>query len=221
VALAAGLRPVRGVSLTGTARLGNVVAAPSILSDTAQRLRDFEASLAWDRERFGAEVRYTRTSAFNPFAYADFLELPSLAPSPEVDWLTASARVAPLRWLTLQSWYSDPRKGTVDGVPPTHSVSTATIRSKFMRAFPSGVFDLKLQLGMESWGQGTIGRDVLGVPVNLRGATFFTSLVEFQIQSFSLYWQRGNLSATKLTYVPGFRLPAFGSNFGVRWEFVN
>jgi hypothetical protein len=90
-----------------------------------------------------------------------------------------------------------------------------------MRAFPSGVFDLKLQLGMESWGQGTIGRDALGDPVNLRGATFFTSLVEFQIQSFSLYWQRGNLSATKLTYVPGFRLPAFGSNFGVRWEFVN
>lgn len=221
VALAAGLRPVRGVSLTGTARLGNVVAAPSIVSDTAQRLRDFEASLAWDRERFGAEVRYTRTSAFNPFAYADFLEIPSLAPSPEVDWLTASARVAPLRWLTLQSWYSDPRRGTVDGVPPTHSVSTATIRSKFMRAFPSGVFDLKLQLGMESWGQGTIGRDALGDPVNLRGATFFTSLVEFQIQSFSLYWQRGNLSATKLTYVPGFRLPAFGSNFGVRWEFVN
>jgi hypothetical protein len=221
VALAAGLRPVRGVSLTGTARLGNVVAAPSIVSDTAQRLRDFEASLAWDRERFGAEVRYTRTSAFNPFAYADFLEIPSLAPSPEVDWLTASVRVAPLRWLTLQSWYSDPRRGTVDGVPPTHSVSTATIRSKFMRAFPSGVFDLKLQLGMESWGQGTIGRDALGDPVNLRGATFFTSLVEFQIQSFSLYWQRGNLSATKLTYVPGFRLPAFGSNFGVRWEFVN
>jgi TonB-dependent Receptor Plug Domain len=221
VALAAGLRPVRGVSLTGTARLGNVVAAPSIVSDTAQRLRDFEASLAWDRERFGAEVRYTRTSAFNPFAYADFLEIPSLAPSPQVDWLTASARVAPLRWLTLQSWYSDPRRGTVDGVPPTHSVSTATIRSKFMRAFPSGVFDLKLQLGMESWGQGTIGRDALGDPVNLRGATFFTSLVEFQIQSFSLYWQRGNLSATKLTYVPGFRLPAFGSNFGVRWEFVN
>ena len=36
-----------------------------------------------------------------------------------------------------------------------------------------------------------------------------------------MYWDRGNLSATKLTYVPGFRMPAYGSNFGVRWEFLN
>ena len=221
VALAAGLQPVRGLSLTGTARLGNVVAAPSITADTAQRLRDFEASLAWDRRAVGVRLQFTRTAAFNPFAYADFLLIPSLAPAPEMDWVTLSARVAPLRWVTLQSWYSDPRKGTVDGVPPTHSVSTATIRSKFLRAFPSGIFDLKLQLGMESWGSGTIGRDVVGAPINLRGATFFTSLVEFQLQSFTVYWSRGNLSGTPLTYVPGFQLPSFGSNFGVRWEFSN
>jgi hypothetical protein len=36
-----------------------------------------------------------------------------------------------------------------------------------------------------------------------------------------LYWDRGNLSGTKLPYVPGFPLPSFGSNFGVRWEFLN
>jgi hypothetical protein len=221
VALAAGLQPIRGLSLTGTARLGDVVAAPSISSDTAQRLRDLEASLAWERQPIGLQLRYTRTSAFNPFAYADFLVIASLAPAPDVDWLTVSARVAPLRWVTLESWYSDPRKGTVDGMPPTHSVSTATIRSKFLRAFPSGIFDLKLQLGMESWGSGTIGRDAAGTPLNLRGATFFTSLVEFQLQSFTVYWSRGNLSGTPLTYVPGFQLPSFGSNFGVRWEFSN
>ena len=221
VALAAGLRPVRGLSLTGTARLGNVVAAPAIASDTAQRLRDFGASLAWDRQRVGLEVQYTRTSAFHPLAYADFLLIPSLAPAPDVDWLTVSARLAPLRWITLQGWYSDPRKGTVDGVPPTHSVTTATIESKFLRAFPSGIFNLKLQLGMESWGRGMIGRDAAGAPVNLRGATFFTNLVEFQLQSFTVYWSRGNLTGTDLTYVPGFGLPSFGSNFGVRWEFSN
>jgi hypothetical protein len=100
-------------------------------------------------------------------------------------------------------------------------VSTATIRSKFWRQFPSGIFDLKLQLGMEAWGRGTIGRDGLGAPINLRGATFFTSQIEIQLQSFTLYWNRGNNSASKLTYVPGFQLPAYGSNFGVRWEFLN
>jgi hypothetical protein len=138
-----------------------------------------------------------------------------------VDWLTVSARVAPVSWITLQSWYQDPEKGTVDGVPPTHSLTTATIRSKFLRTFSSGIFDLKLQLSMESWGQGTIGRDANGGPINLRGATFFGTLVEFQLQSFTVYWNRSNLSGTKLTYVPGFRIPAFPSYFGVRWEFLN
>jgi hypothetical protein len=74
---------------------------------------------------------------------------------------------------------------------------------------------------MESWGRGTIGRDGTGAPINLRGATFFSSQVVIQLQSFTLYWNRSNISAAKLTYVPGFRLPAYGSNFGVRWEFLN
>jgi TonB-dependent Receptor Plug Domain len=221
VALAAGLQPVRGLALTGTARLGDVVAAPSLATDTVQRIRDYEVQLGWDRARFGVQVGYARTSAFNPSAYAEFIRIPTLGPSPEVNWLTLNARIAPVRWLTIQSWYSDPSDAGVDGVPPTHSLTTATLRSKFLRKFPSGIFDLKLQFGMEAWGPGTIGRDVAGAPITLKGATFFKSLVEFQLQSFSIYWDRGNLSATKLTYVPGFRLPSFGSNFGVRWEFLN
>jgi hypothetical protein len=221
VSLAAGLEPVRGFALTGTARLGDQVAAPAILADTAQELRDFELQAAWNRARVGLQASYSRTSAFSPFGYAEFLFIPTLAASPEIEWLTLSARIAPVSWLTLQSWFSDPRSGTADGVPPTHSLTTATIRSKFLRKFPSGIFDLKLQLGMEAWGRGTIGRDLSGAPINLRGATFFKSLVEVQLQSFTIYWDRGNLSASKLTYVPGFRLPNYGSNFGVRWEFLN
>jgi hypothetical protein len=221
VALAAGLTPVRGIALTGTARLGNAVAAPSVLSDTAQRIRDFEVQLGWSRQRLGVEVAYSRTSAFNPFGYADYVTIPALAPSPAVEWLTVSARAAVLPWLTVQSWYSDPRRGTVDGVPPTHSLTTATIRSKFLRQFRSGIFDLKLQASMEAWGDGIIGRDAGGAPINLRGATYFKSFVAIQLQRFMLYWDRGNLSGTKLPYVPGFPLPSFGSNFGVRWEFLN
>ena len=106
-------------------------------------------------------------------------------------------------------------------MPPTHSTNTATIRSKFLRKFRSGIFDLKLQLRMESWGRGIIGRDAAGAPITLRGATFYESLLEIQLQSFTLYWDRRNLSGTKLTYVPGFQIPSYGSNFGVRWEFAN
>ncbi len=221
VTLAAGLHPVSGLALTGTARLGDLVAAPALLADTAQKLRDFEGQLGWDRARLGLQVGYARTAAFNPFAYADFIRIPTLGASSQANWLTLSGRVSPVGWITLQGWYSDPIDGTVDGVPPTHSLATATLRSKFLRKFRSGIFDLKLQVGIEAWGRGTIGRDPSGAPINLRGATFFKSLVEFQLQSFTVYWDRGNLSATKLTYVPGFRLPAFGSNFGVRWEFLN
>jgi hypothetical protein len=96
-----------------------------------------------------------------------------------------------------------------------------TLRSKFLRQFPSGVFDLKLRLSMESWGTGVIGRDAGDVPIRLSGATFFRSLVEIQLQSFRLFWDRGNLSASNLTYVPGFEIPSYGTVFGVRWEFLN
>jgi hypothetical protein len=221
VTLAAGLHPVPGLALTGTARLGDIVAAPSLLADTTQQLRDFEAQLGWSRSRLGFQVGYARTAAFRPFAYAEFIRVPTLGGSTEANWLTVSGRVSPVSWITIQSWYSDPLDGTVEGLPPSHSLTTATIRSKFLRKFRSGIFDLKLQIGMEAWGRGTIGRDLTGAPINLRGATFFKSLVEFQLQSFTVYWDRGNLSATRLTYVPGFQLPSFGSNFGVRWEFLN
>jgi hypothetical protein len=221
VSLAGGFQPVRGFSLTGSARRGSQVAAPSIATDTAQDLRDYQATLGWERERLGLQVSWARTSAFNPLGYAEFLRLPTIGPSPEVDWLTVSARLAPFRWLTFEGWYSDPREGSPEGIPPSHSVTAATLRSKFLHAFPSGIFDLKLRVSMETWGRGTIGRDAAGAPVALKGATFFRSLLQIQIQSFMLFWDRGNLTASDLTYVPGFRIPSYGTTFGVRWEFLN
>ena len=219
--LAAGLEPVRGLALTGSARIGKMVAAPAVLSDTTQDVRDFQASVGWNRARLGFQVAYTRTSDFNPPTYAEFPRIVSLGPVPQTEWVTASVRFAPLQWLTLETWYSDPRDASVDGVPPTHSVSSATIRSKFLRKFPSGIFDLKLRLAAESWGTGTIGRDLSGAPITLKGATFFRVLIQFQIDRFSVYWDRVNLTDTRRTYVPGFEIPGLGSNFGVRWEFLN
>jgi TonB-dependent receptor-like protein len=221
VSLSAALQPVRGLALSGSARRGKLVAAPSVLADTAQTLRDYQLVLGWERERLGLQIGWSQTSAFSPFGYAEFPRVPTLAASPKIDWLTISARMAPVRWLTLESWYSDPRAGTADGIPPTHSVSAVTLRSKFLRKFPSGAFDLKLRLSMESWGRGTLGRDSTGAAITLRGATFFRSLLEIQLQSFIIYWDRGNLSATRLAYVSGFQIPAYGSNFGIRWEFLN
>ena len=219
--LAAGLELVRGLAVTGTARVGKVVAAPSILASPEQDVRDFQAELGWSRARLGFQVGYARVSSFSPPAYAEFPRIVSLAPAGRTEWITASARVAPLQWLTLEGWYSDPRDVAPEGIPPTHGVVSGTIRSKFLRKFPSGTFDLKLRLSLENWGTGVAGRDAGGAPVTLRGATFLRSLIQFQLGGFSVYWDRVNLTSSALGYVPGFEIPAYGSNFGVRWEFLN
>jgi hypothetical protein len=219
--LSAGLELMRGLAVTGTARIGKVVAAPAILTDPEQDVRDFQAALGWNRARLGLQVAYARTSAFAPPAYPEFLRIVTLAPSPRTEWITASARLAPLQWISLDAWYSDPRGVTPDGIPPTHSVIAGTIRSKFLRKFPSGIFDLKLRLAMETWGTGIIGRDAVGAPITLKGATFMRSLIQIQLDRFTIYWDRGNLTSSSLFYVPGFEIPGLGSNFGVSWEFSN
>jgi hypothetical protein len=221
VGVMAGLQPVRGLALTGSARIGNLVAAPALTADTAQEISDYEVAAGWERERLGVRVAYSRTAAFNPLGYAEFPRVAALGPAPEAEWVTARVRLAPLRWITLEGWYSDPRDVTPEGIPPTHSLGAVTLRSKFLRQFPSGIFDLKLRFSVESWGTGVIGRDADGLPIRLGGATFFRSLIQIQLQSFHLFWDRGNLSASELTYVPGFELPAYGTVFGVRWEFLN
>jgi len=219
--LAGGLELTRGLAVTGTARIGKVVTAPSILSSTEQDIRDFQAALGWTRARLGFEVAYARVSAFSPPAYAEFPRIAAIGPTLRTEWITASARVAPLQWLTFEGWYSDPRNVVPEGIPPSHAIGSATIRSKFLRKFPSGTFDLKLRLAVESWGTGVIGRDTLGAPVTLRGATFLRSLIQFQLGGFSVYWDRVNLTSSRLGYVPGFEIPQLESNFGVRWEFLN
>ncbi len=218
----AGVEPLPGFALTGTARVGREVAAPSILSDTSQALRNYELTAGLRRPRIGVEVSYTRTSAFAPVAAAEFITVPTIAEIPASEWFTLSVRLLPMRWLTLESWFSDPRRVTgIEGLPPTHSITRGTVRSKFLRTFPSGAFDLKLQLSMESWGTGVIGRNAVGTPITLKGATMFRGLVQFQIQRFSFFWDRGNLAGSALGYVPGFRMPSYGTAFGVRWEFIN
>jgi hypothetical protein len=219
--LAAGLELMQGLAFTATARIGKVVAAPAIPTDPEQDVRDYQAAVGWNGGRLGLQVAYARSSAFAPFAYAEFPLEPTISPVPQTDWITASVRIAPLQWLTLESWYSDARDIVPEGLPPTHSITAATIRSKFLRQFPSGIFDLKLRLSMETWGSGTLARDGLGAPIALKGATFVRSLIQIQLDRFKLYWDRVNLTSTKLTYVPGFQIPGYGSNFGVSWEFFN
>jgi hypothetical protein len=217
----AGLQLPFDVVLSGAARAGQVVAAPSIETDSAQSILDLSGQLSWQRRRLGLELGLTQTDGFQPHVPQPFLLIDSLRASGTTQWLTVSARISPLQWLTVEGWYSDPLKGTIDGIPPTHSSITGTIRSRFLRTFPSGIFDLKLQLGMEAWSDGVIGRDASGNAVFHGGATFFRSVIQMKLGGLILFWDRLNLSGNKRSYVPEYLMPRFGSTFGARWEFAN
>jgi hypothetical protein len=221
VGVRGGLSLPLALSLSGAARVGKAVSAPAILSDVAQDLRDYSATLSWQQRVVGFELGVNRTAAFAPQAYQSFLRVDSLRALPATTWVTASVRIQPQPWITLESWYSNASTGTPDGIPPHHSLTTGTIHSNFLRQFPSGIFDLKLQMAAEAFSSGIIGLGGAGQPIRIGGATFYRSLVEVRLGGFVAYWDRVNLRGERRGYVPGYDFPALGSTYGVRWEFVN
>ncbi len=219
----AGLSLPLGFQFTASGRVGEVVATPALLDQPAQDVRDYQTTAGWQRSWFGVEAGFAHTAEFRPVAYRSFRpSIDSIAPGPATDWYTLQWRLQPRKWFSLEGWYSDPRGGaTPEGLPATHSMTSATIRSKFWRTFPSGIFDFKAQVAYETWGDGIIGRDAGGTPIKLDGASFWRTMIEIRLDSFILYWDRYNLQASRKQYVPGFNILNFGSTFGVRWEFKN
>jgi len=210
-----------GFDVSGSARLGNVVVAPAIATSVAQDISDLMATLIWRRSWLSLQADVSQASAFQGLAPQPYLNVPGLAETPSTTWLSIGGKIAPVPWVILESRYSNPTSGTPNGNPPTHSVTTATIRSKFFRTFKSGSFDLKAQIGVESWGDGVIGLDASAAPIQLNGATFLNAYIELAIGSFRFYYDRMNLAGTDQTYVPGYVIPSYGSTYGVRWTFVN
>jgi len=217
----AGLDLSHGFGLSGSARLGQVVAAPAIATSEAQDISDLSATLIWQHSWISLQADLSQTSAFQGLAPQPYLNVPGLAATPSTTWVTLGGKVAPVPWFILEGRYGNPASGTPNGNPPTHFTTTATIRSKFIRTFPSGAFDLKAQLGLESWGDGVIGLDAADAPIILPGASFLRAYIELAIGSFRFYYDRMNLAGTDAYYVPGYVIPPYGSTYGVRWSFVN
>lgn len=219
-----------GVPLFGDLRLlllgrtGTLVQAPALTTDTAQALNDVGARLSWQKERIGVEVGASRISGWNPLPFPQYTAaVPIIGGSGSVTWLTASGRLVPFRWLTLESWVSTPQPAGVEGQPPTHSVSTGTIRTRFFRTFPSGALELKIQGAIENWYGGFAGRDASGTPIPLPKATFFSSSVAVRLTALTVFIEQKNLSGFASAYVPSaaYILPAYPWIFGLRWEFTN
>jgi hypothetical protein len=224
----AGFTLPAGLRASGVWRRGTVVSFPMIEGDTtmpadaAQDVDDRSIAVAWRPARFAeAEGTWTSNAGYAPRAFDQYPSIVGIAPSGRTDWLTFAGRVSLRQWAILDGWYSTPRGTRPEGQPPTHSVVNATIESRFLRSFPSGIFGLKLRATMETWGTGTLGRDSLENPVTLRGATFFRGHIAIRLGSFMAYYDRYNLQGTRLFYVPGLEIPRYASSFGVRWEFAN
>ena len=217
----AGIRLPLGWSASGVWRKGREVAAPAILSDSAQDLDDRSVTAGW---RFGLgeiEGSYSWNAGFRPIGYDQFPGIPRIGPSGRTEWVSINARIAPRQWLVLDGWYSTPQGRRPEGQPPTHSIVNATIQSKFLPTFRSGIFNLKLQISMEGWSPAALGRDSTGAAITIKGATFFRGYIGLQIGSFTAYYDRYNLGGTRLDWIPGMRPPAYASTFAVRWEFLN
>jgi hypothetical protein len=218
----AGVSLPYGLRLSGSWREGNVIDQPAIPGDSNQDLSDREAIAEWNPIRMvTARAGYMRLAAFRPTGYWYYAQLDSIAPSGPTQWVSVGGRIAPRQWLTISGWYQKPLAPGPEGTPPGYSFVQAAIQSKFLRTFPSGIFNLKLATTMESWGTGVLGRDPEGEPVTLKGATIFRGLIQMQFSGLILYWDRANLLNADLPYVPGLPVPRNISTYGVRWVFLN
>jgi hypothetical protein len=217
-----GLRLPLGLAATGTLSDGHRVQLPSLREQGARYFTDYAATLGISRRRFGLDVGYTRNGGRQPVAFPEFRLVPELGPQPMVEWASAHARLAPLGWLVLESRYDHPLNNYLpEGTPPHHALTTATINSRFLHNFPSGIFRLKIQGVMESWSPGIAGRDTTGATIAQPGATYFRGILQLQVGSFIAFYDRANMRVSKAGYLPGYRLPSLMSTFGVRWEFAN
>ncbi len=211
-----------GLRVGGTASHGDRVTIPSITDLAAESFADYELMAAIDAGWLTAEGRWLSTDAWHAAPYRAFPTVVAFDRQPRTEWFTMRARLAPNNWFSLATNYEHPMSGALpDGVPPHHAWSTATVNSRFLHNFPSGIFRLQVQGVVETWSPGIIGRNADGEAIDLPGLTFVRGIIQFQLGPFTAYWDRVNFQATKKGHVPGYPILSLGSSYGIRWTFTN
>ncbi|MCH7874437.1 MAG: Plug domain-containing protein [Gemmatimonadetes bacterium] len=207
-------------SLSAEVAAQDAVPAPALFADTNRVTTDYGI-------RAGIESRYLsgRVGLFDRDAFAPvpltFFRVASLRPSVRTRYLVTNLTLR-IGALALAGWYSTPTDGpAADFQPPKHGRATLTFRSKFLRTFRSGAFDLKVQLAMESWSTGTAGLDADGAEVPLIGATFYEAFLQFQLVTFRAFYSLKNAYNSREQFVPGLEYPRNIQTFGVKWVFTN
>ncbi len=209
-----------GFSGRAELRTGSIVFAPALDDSRAESVVDLAGYLGWQRSWVTLEAGLARLDAVRLPGYAPFPAVDSIAPL-AATWVTGEAHFRPAPWLTLDGHFEAPTGDAPEGRPPFHGLGAVTVRSRFLRQFPSGLLDLKLQLAGEAWDDGVLGHRADGTPV-LIGSNSLTRLsLEIALGRFLAYYHRTNLLGSSIETIPGGTYPTYGTTFGVRWEFLN
>ncbi len=220
-----GLTLPLGFTASAVWRYGDQVYHPAIRTDTAQHVDDRSVMLSWRNSLVDLEGAFVTNAKFDPATYDQYPTISFIAPSDlltRTDWVTASGRISPRQWFSVSGWFSNPVRYSPEGQPPSHAMVAATIQSKFLPTFRSGIFNLKLQVSMERWGAGVLGRTADSVAINLPAVTYYRGYIGLQLGSFMAYYDRYNMQGNQnVAHVPGLLIPGFASTFAVRWEFRN
>jgi hypothetical protein len=218
------LRLARWLSFRGAVRWRDAVAAPSVLTDTAQQVTDASGGMRILAAggRFDLDLGFERHAGFEAPAFGSFAAILPRATAIDVATVTAHLTLRPRPWLTVAGWWRhpvDPIRAAYE--PPNHGRVEATFASRFLPKFRRGIFDVVLKATLEGWGGGVAGRDESGAMIPLEGATVIEYLVEIRLAGAILFWTLRNPNSEFYSVVPGLQMPRALQRWGVHWEFTN
>jgi hypothetical protein len=212
-----------GFSLRGEATWQKDVQSALVTTDDLQEATDLAGWLRFDHPRLMIEAGRGRRDPFAPLGFgAGIAPIDSLHPTPFTEFLAVRASVQVLPGLRLSGWYFDPLVGGGDFEPPHHARVSATFQSKFWRVFPSGIFNLRGEVAMESWTRWALaGLDSAGNERAINGASFVETNIQMQLGGVTLFWIMRNANLMRASYVEGLSYPKAVQQWGARWYFTN
>lgn len=212
-----------GFSARAEAAWQKDVQSALVTTDDLQEAVDMAGWVRFDHPRLMVEAGRGRRDPFAPLGFGGGIaSIDSLHPTPFTEFLAVRASVQVLPGLRLSGWYFDPLVGGGDFEPPHHARVSATFQSKFWRVFPSGIFNLRGEVAMESWTRWSLaGIDSAGNERSINGASFVETNIQMQLAGVTLYWMMRNANLMRASYVEGLSYPKAVQQWGARWYFTN
>ena len=219
----AGVPLLWGFSVRGEAAWQKDVQSAFVTTDDLQEATDLAGWVRFDHPRLTVEAGRGRRDPFAPLGFGGGIApIDSLHPTPFTEFLAVRGSVQVLPGLRLSGWYFDPLVGGGDFEPPHHARVSATFQSKFWRVFPSGIFNLRGEVAMESWTRWQLaGLDSAGNERSINGASFVEANIQMQLAGVTLFWLMRNANLMRASYVEGLSYPKAVQQWGARWYFTN